>query len=68
MTSKGFIMSVNKLTFFSLSALFLVILLQISNAGDKTEVEINNSQPDTIVNIVDPTLITGTEVLLKDLF
>ena len=61
-------MSINKLTLFSLSAFFLVILFQISNAGDKAEAESNNTPPNPIANIVDPALIIGTEVLLKDLF
>ncbi len=61
-------MSISKLTLFSLSTLFLIILLQISNAGNKSEVETNNTQPNSIVNIVDPAIIAGTEVLLKDLF
>ena len=61
-------MSANKLTLFSLSAFLLFIFLQISNADDKTETETSNTQPDNIVNIIDPALIVGTEVLLKDLF
>ncbi len=61
-------MSTSKLTLFSLSTLFLIILLQISNAKNKSSVESNNTQPNSIVNIVDPAIIAGTEVLLKDLF
>ena len=61
-------MSISKLTLLSLSTLFLIILLQISNAGNKSKVETNNTQPNSIVNIVDPAIIAGTEVLLKDLF
>jgi hypothetical protein len=61
-------MSINKLTTFSLTTLFLIILLQISNAGDKTELKISKAQNDSIVNIVDPALIAGTEVLLEELF
>jgi hypothetical protein len=61
-------MSISKLTLFSLSTLFLIILLQISNAGNKLENKTNNTQTNSIVNIIDPAIIAGTEVRLKDLF
>ncbi|MCK5918643.1 MAG: hypothetical protein KAG34_09465 [Cocleimonas sp.] len=60
-------MSTRKFTILSLSTLFLILFLQISNAGEKAEGGANNTQYDSIVNIVDPALIAGTEVLLKDL-
>ena len=61
-------MSTSKLTLFSLSTLLLLILLQISNAGNKSSIETNNNQPNSIVTIVDPAIVAGTEVLLEDLF
>ncbi len=58
-------MPISKLITFSLTALLLGVFLQLSNAQN------TSSSPsdtfDTIVNIVDPAEIEGTEVLLKDL-
>ncbi len=55
-------MPTSKLIAFSLTAILLGVLLQLSNAKDTT-----SNTFDTIVNIVDPAQIEGTEVLLKDL-
>ena len=55
-------MSTNKLVAFSFTAVLLAVLLQFSNAQNKTTTEF-----DHIVNIVDPAEVAGTVVLLKDL-
>ena len=55
-------MPISKLIAFSLTAVLLGVLLQLSNAQNTP-----TSTFDTIVNIVDPAEIEGTEVLLKDL-
>jgi hypothetical protein len=61
-------MLANKLITFSLTTLFIIMFLQISNAEDKTVLEKSKVQDDSVVNIVDPILIAGTEVLLEELF
>jgi hypothetical protein len=56
-------MSIKSFAIFSLTALTLIIVLQISKAQNKT----TTIQADTILTIVDPAKIAGTEVLIKDL-
>jgi hypothetical protein len=60
-------MSLNKLTVTLLSTLSLVTMLQVSYAQTTLPLEQNNIEFTSIVNIVDPALVVGTEVLLKDL-
>lgn len=60
-------MSINKLTASLLSAISLVMMLQVSYAQIILPQEQNNSEFNAIVNIVDPALVAGTEVLLQDL-
>lgn len=55
-------MSTSKLVAFSLTAVFLAVFLQLSNAQNKPLTEF-----DHIVNIVDPAEVAGTVVPLKDL-
>lgn len=55
-------MSISKLVAFSLTGILLAVLLQLSNAQNKSTVDF-----DSIMHIVDPAEIIGTEVLLKDL-
>jgi hypothetical protein len=54
-------MSISNLSILSLSILFFITLLQISKAQN-TEVQV-----ESLLNIVNPAEIAGTEVLLKDL-
>jgi len=60
-------MSINKLTASFLSAVSLVMMLQVSSAQTMLSQQQNNNEFNAIVNIVDPALIAGTAVLLKDL-
>ena len=60
-------MSINKPTGYLLTTMIvLMAVLQISQA-QTASVTKNNATFDHIVNIIDPALIAGTEVLLKDL-
>jgi len=60
-------MSIHKLTASLLGTISLVIMLQVSYAQTASPQVQNNSKFNLIVNIVDPALVAGTEVLLKDL-
>lgn len=61
-------MSINKATaYFLTTVIVLTATLQMSQAQENTSISQDTSRFDHIVNIVDPTEIKGTEVLLRDL-
>lgn len=57
-------MSLIKLSVTILTIISITVILQFSHAQGSLSF---NNNADEIVNIVDPALIVGTEVLLKDL-
>jgi hypothetical protein len=60
-------MSLIKIVATSLTIITLMLTLQLSHAQSTTSVIKHNVEVKQIVNIVNPALVAGTVVFLKDL-